>query len=90
LALDRLHDLYRRLDPGERAMADGVLAEWALSSDENLRFDALALIDSFKITKAASALTILAKRLDTSAAPGAPFELHKVVRILRDLGDVRS
>ena len=49
LALDRLHSWYRKFDVEERAMADQVLAEWALSEDENVRFDALALIDDFKI-----------------------------------------
>jgi hypothetical protein len=34
LALDRLHALYQKFDSAERAMADQVLAEWALSDDE--------------------------------------------------------
>ncbi len=61
LALDRLHTLYRKLDSAERAMADQVLAEWALSDDEAVRFDALALIDEFKITNATPALKKLGK-----------------------------
>ncbi len=86
LALDRLHDLYRGFDPAERAMADQVLAEWALADDQGLRFDALALIDDFKVRGAAAALKTLAGRLATSSVPGAPYELQKVDRILKDLG----
>jgi hypothetical protein len=86
LALEKLHALYRRFDAVERRMADQVLAEWALSDDEGLRFDALALIDDFKVTTAAAALQLLAGRLALSTAPGAPYELERVDRILEDLG----
>lgn len=86
LALDRLHALYRKFDSAERAMADKILAEWALSDDEAVRFDALALIDDFKIAGAAPALKKLATRLASSSAPGAPYELQKVDRIIVDLG----
>ncbi|HET6410742.1 MAG TPA: hypothetical protein VFG53_01700 [Anaeromyxobacter sp.] len=72
LALDRLHGLYKRFDAEEQAMADQVLAEWALSEDEKVRFDALALIDDFKIAAAIPALQKLAERLALSGAPGAP------------------
>lgn len=85
IALDRLHSLYRKFDAKEQLMADQVLAEWALSEDENVRFDALALIDDFKITTAMPALNTLAGRLASSSAPGAPYELQKVDRILRNL-----
>ncbi|HVX91533.1 MAG TPA: hypothetical protein VHC20_08060 [Candidatus Paceibacterota bacterium] len=85
LALDRLHNLYRKFDGEERAMADQVLTEWVLSEDENVRFDALALIDDFKIAHAMPALKTLTARLASSKAPGAPYELQKVDRILRDL-----
>ena len=81
LALDKLHRLYRGFDSEDRAMADQVLAEWALSEDEDVRFDALALIDDFKIVSALPALRDLASRLTTSNAPGAPYELKKVERI---------
>jgi cysteinyl-tRNA synthetase len=85
LALDRLHGLYRKFDVEEQEMADHVLMEWALSEDENVRFDALALIDDFKITKAMPALRELAGRLVASLTPGAPYELQKVDRIMQDL-----
>lgn len=88
LALDRLHGLYRKFDFEERAKADQVLAEWLLSEDEGLRFDALALTDDFKIVQTMSALRQLASRLASSTKPGAPFELQKVNRIIEDLARV--
>ena len=66
-------------------MANRVLAEWALSDDENVRFDALALIDDFKIASAAPALQELARRLASDGTPGAPYELKKVRRIISNL-----
>jgi hypothetical protein len=86
VALERLHQLYQRFDDKERAIADQVLAEWVLSHDINVRFDALALIREFNITKATLALRSLADRLSESRAVGAPDELWKVYRLLRKLG----
>jgi hypothetical protein len=84
-ALEKLNALYRKFDAEERALADQVLAEWVLSDDEGLRFDALVLIDDFKIVKVTPALRKLASRLAASSTPGAPYELQKVDRIIRDL-----
>jgi cysteinyl-tRNA synthetase len=85
VALDRLHTWYRGLDPEGRAVADQVLAEWALSDDEKVRFDALALVDDFKIVSALPALRELASRLATSNATGAPYELKKVERVIEGI-----
>ena len=85
-ALEKLQDLYRGFNPEKRAMADHVLAEWALSEEEGLRFDALALIEEFKVKRAITALGALAKRLASSDEPGAPYELQKVDRIVKELG----
>lgn len=85
VSLDRLHALYRKFDSEEQKMADQVLAEWALSDDEKLRFDALALIDDFKVASTVPALRQLANRLASSDAPSAPYELKKVNRIIEDL-----
>jgi len=89
LVLDRLHALYLKFDASEQAMANRVLAEWALSGDEGMRFDALALIDEFKIRQAIPALNELAQRLGSSKAPGAPYELEKAKRIVADLSSTR-
>jgi len=63
-------------------MADLVLAEWALSEDDGLRFDALALIHDFSVRTATPALLELAKRLPSSLAPSPPYDLKKIERIL--------
>ena len=84
-SLDRLCALYHKFDPEERAMADQVIAEWALSGGENTRFDAQALIDDFKIRSALPALQKLVMRLAASKAVGAPHELELVNRLIADL-----
>jgi hypothetical protein len=86
LALERLRQLYQRFDANERAMANQVIAEWALSDKADVRYDGLALITDFKITTAASALRCLANRLSKSGVPGAADERNWVHRILRTLG----
>jgi hypothetical protein len=85
LALDRLFGLYKKFNAAERAMADQILAEWALSEDAALRFDAWSMINEFKIVTAIPALRLIASRLASSSEPGAPFELEKVARLLQDL-----
>jgi hypothetical protein len=87
MALAKLLTWYRGLSSDERRLADSVLDEWIISESEAVRFDALALIDEFKVTTATSALRRLADRLGSSPAAGAPFELKKIERVLRDLTD---
>jgi len=87
LAWEWLRDLYRKFDAEERKLADQVLEEWVLSDDENVRYDALVLIGDFRIMRAIPVLRELAARLRHSNAPGAPYELQKVNRILNDLSD---
>ena len=85
LALDRLHTLYESFDDIERKQADEVISEWALSEDEGLRFDALALIDDFGIVDAVPTLRKLIDILKLSNAPSAPYDLKKVNRIIAGL-----
>jgi len=85
LALDRLHALYEKFSDDERSMADQVLAEWVLSADEKMRFDAIALINDFKIVSAIPALQKLAERLMLSDTPGAPYEIKKIRRVIGSL-----
>lgn len=85
IALERLRALYGKFDDTERLMADEVLSEWALSEDEKIRFDALALIDDLKIETAGPALHELATRLTSSEALSAPYELKKIFRIISSL-----
>jgi hypothetical protein len=84
-SLDRLYALYEKFDAEERAMADRVIAEWALSDDENTSYDARVLIRHFKIITALPALEKLAKRLSSSRARGADSVLEVVNRLVADL-----
>jgi hypothetical protein len=83
--LDRLYALYRRFHADERALADLIVAECALSDDENTRYDAMALIKEFRISAAIPALCTLSRRHSSSTAPGAPFEKRKADRIVAEL-----
>jgi len=69
----------------ERQTFDAVLGGWVLSDNESRRFDALALIDEYRIRRALPALEELRRRLDQSPAPGAPFEKAQVDRIIASL-----
>ncbi len=86
LAWEWLRNLYRKFDSDERKLADQVLIEWVLSDDENVRYDALVVIDEFKIADALFAVQELATRLRLSNAPSAPYELKKVDSLLQKLG----
>jgi hypothetical protein len=82
LPLERLRAAYCNLEVADRAAADQCLVEWLASDDENRRFDALALVDDFRIKRAQPALRLLRERLKLSKTPGAPFEIEKVDRLI--------
>jgi hypothetical protein len=84
-AVDRLYALYRKFDAEDRALADHVIAEWALSHDENMSYDARLMIHKFKITRALPALEKVAKRLASSSEMGAPYELKRINRLMAHL-----
>ena len=83
--IDRLRALYQKCDDEERKLANQVLAEWVLSDDEDVRYDAQLLINEFQIMTAAPALRELAVRLESSNMLGAPYELEIVNRIIRGI-----
>lgn len=80
--LDKMRALYTNFDENERLLADEVISEWVLSEDEGVRFDALVLVDDFGIIKAVPTLRKLIIYLKSINAPGAPYELKKVSRII--------
>lgn len=84
-ALIELFTHYRVLSPGDRPVVDHLLAELAESSEESARFDALALINEFRITSALPALRRLADNLEHSDDRGAPYEWAKVNRMIARL-----
>lgn len=81
-ALVFLANEYERLTGEERPAIDRLIAEKVLSREEWERFDALFLVDKFRIRSASSSLYALAERLATDNGPSAPFELDKVERII--------
>jgi hypothetical protein len=86
-ALLALIDRYNGLGPDERRAVDELLSEQLTSPDENVRFDALALVGEFNIRSTEPHLRSLAARLQAEMTPGAPFELAKVNRILKQIQD---
>ncbi|MDP2329753.1 MAG: hypothetical protein Q8M19_03530 [Reyranella sp.] len=85
IVLERLRALYARFDSGERAMADQVIAEWALEGDEDRRSYALTLIEDLRIGRAVPSLRALAERLTHSAELGASFWVKRATKIVDDL-----
>jgi hypothetical protein len=73
---------YGQLSPAERTIADPVIGEWVRSHEERKRFDALAVIDHYRVRSAVPQLHALECDLLRSKAPGAPFELKKVRQVL--------
>ena len=87
IASEKLRSLYRSFDAQERIMADRVVIEWVLSDEEGIRFDALALVEDFRIRAAIPALRELASRLGNQRTPGAPFERARTDRIIAELNE---
>lgn len=85
LVLHQLSDEYQSLTPRDQKVVDRVLAEWASSSDEAKRFDAIALIREHEIASAIPALREVAHALLRSKEPGAPFEIAKIERVIGKL-----
>jgi hypothetical protein len=81
---------YRALSDPEREVANELLTEQVDSSDENVRFDALAIIREFRIVSTLPALRSLADRLERLDTPGAPFEWAKVNRLIGLLVEQRN
>ncbi|MCA3000524.1 MAG: hypothetical protein ING75_18210 [Rhodocyclaceae bacterium] len=82
LAIDSLIRMYKTFHEEDQQLAKLVLFEWAVSEDEGLRFDAVALIDALELRAAIPVLKSLYKQLQTSEHIGAKFELEKVRRII--------
>jgi|SRR6187402_1751711 len=82
-ALVAFMDLYERLTPGERELADQVIAEWVASEDQRKRFDALAMVDHFRIRAATAQLRTAEAELIERRDYEAPYELAKIRRILK-------
>ena len=73
-----LSDAYRGLSDADRPNVDAVLVDALSTGDEGHRFDALALIHTFRIRSALPGLHDLSKRLGAQSGPSARYELAKV------------
>ena len=74
--------LYETLEPDDRGHADQVIVDWIQSENERKRFDALAMVDRFRIRAAVGQLRREETELAASKDHTAPYELAKVRRIL--------
>lgn len=86
-AQTELVDLYEKFSPEVQPLADRVLSEWVTSDDVAKRFNALVLIDQFRIRSAVDQLRVLESTLAVQEGPEARFELKKVKRIIAELGE---
>ena len=81
---------YRSLGSTERSLADQVLGAWILGGTSGQQFDALALIQEFRIRSAEQALYQLAMELDHTSGPEAKSLGNKVQRVIDALKDSGS
>jgi hypothetical protein len=86
-ALAELVALYDDFDSQDRSLADRVLIEWLNSSNERKLYDALAMIDHFRVQSAAGALRVLAHKTERRADHEAPYDLARIESILSRLTD---
>jgi hypothetical protein len=84
-ALIALFERYRSLTEVDREIVDELLSEQVKSTEERIRFDALAIIGEFKIRGTIPDLRVLADRLERDSGPGSPFEWAKVNRLIGQL-----
>lgn len=91
-AVERLADLYARLDDRDRPVADELLTTWIrLELDARRWFDALALIRRFEVRSALPALHAELASLDGDVGgPAVRFERAKLQRIIETLEGRRA
>jgi hypothetical protein len=80
-----LFEHYRRLQQADRHIVNGIISQQVLSEDESIRFDAVALVEQFRITCGVDRLRELMARLEKDDSSGAPFEWAKVNRAIGNL-----
>jgi hypothetical protein len=70
-ALRRLEDVYRNSEGSEREALNEAICRWLDSDEQGKWYDAVWLIDEFKITEAVPALERLLRRLEKRSGPAA-------------------
>jgi hypothetical protein len=85
IVLDRLRRLYEEFGSDKRQLDNKVIADWVLSDNEGLRFDAQHLIREYKITETVPALKHLETRLANSSNPGSQRWQEVVKKLIMQL-----
>ncbi|MFN0195830.1 MAG: hypothetical protein ACKVT0_03750 [Planctomycetaceae bacterium] len=80
-----LLNAYDELSAVEKMEIFTILADWLVSEDNKLRYDAAFLISQRKIVEMASAVKNAIERTDESSGPEAKHELKKLLRIFEEL-----
>lgn len=89
-ALLELFRAYENLSADERPIIDQLLIAQLGSGLSSARFDALALIRTFRILSAVDALGLLERHLAREKGPSARDERAVVKHLLNELSDSRS
>lgn len=76
---------YDSLPPEDRASILPVLAEWLVSPDERLRYDAAFIVSQRRIREMSVAVQNALARCETMPGPHALYEAKKLQRILGEL-----
>lgn len=77
--------MYDALSPEEQQCIHSVLAEWIVSEDNKLRYDAAFLTSERRILPMAASIRKAVLRLRGRAGPEAEYEVKKLLRILDEL-----
>ncbi len=80
-----LKETYSAASGDEREVLNRVLRHWLLSGSPADRWDALFLTDEFHIHENVDALRRLTQKLAGQTDPGAPYELERADRIIRNM-----
>ena len=80
---------YDKLSPNDRNEIHQLLANWLVSDDNKLRYDAAFLVNERKIQDLASAIRASIDRAKQLPGPEPKFEVEKLTRILEEI-DLKS
>jgi hypothetical protein len=80
-----LLDAYDQLSSSEKNDVHEVLAEWLMSDDNKLRYDAEFVTSQRIIVEMVPAVEKAIQRMNESSGPEAEYEVKKLRRILNEL-----
>jgi len=80
-----LQDLYKNLSNDEKLIVHGILAEWLLSEDSALRYEASYLISEEHIKSLRDVVEKAIPKAEGRKQPEAKYEVLRLKRILSEL-----